>query len=136
MNPRVTVGTVGAITLLLGLGGLLQPQSVMNLIGYAVAPTTSETFVRGEVRALYGGLMVVAGVFTLLSVADPRANQGRLLMLGLLWLGACGGRVFGIFVDGNPGLFGWLSVVVELVLGGALVISSQSGEPAAASPSA
>jgi len=136
MNPRITVGTVGAITLLLGLGGLLQPQSVMNLIGYAVAPTTSETFVRGEVRALYGGLMVVAGVFTLLSVADPRANQGRLLMLGLLWLGACGGRVFGIFVDGNPGLFGWLSVVVELVLGGALVISSQSGEPAAASPSA
>jgi len=136
MNPRITVGTVGAITLLLGLGGLLQPQSVMNLIGYAVAPTTSETFVRGEVRALYGGLMVVAGVFTLLSVADPRANQGRLLMLGLLWLGACGGRIFGIFVDGNPGLFGWLSVVVELVLGGALVISSQSGGPAAASPSA
>jgi len=130
MNPRVTVATVGAITVLLGLGGVLQPQWVMGLIGYAVAPSASETFVRGEVRAVYGGLMLVAGTLTLLCVTDPRANRGRLLMLGLLWLGACGGRVFGVFADGNPGVFGWLSVVLELALGGALVLASQSGETA------
>lgn len=135
MNPRITVGTVGVITLLLGLGGFLQPQSVMNLLGLAVAPNASETFVHGEVRAVYGGLMIVAGVLTLLCVGDPRANQRRLLMLGLLWLGACGGRVFGVFADGNPGAFGWLSVVFELALGGALVFSSQSGGTEAVSPS-
>ncbi|MGH7897926.1 MAG: DUF4345 family protein [Candidatus Binatia bacterium] len=125
MNPRITVGVVGAITTLFGLGGLLRPDWVMRAIGYAVAPTASEAFLHGEIRALYGGLILVAGVFTLLSAADPRAHQGRLILLGLLWLGTCGGRVFGMIVDGSPGAFGWLSAAVELLLGGALLVSSQ-----------
>jgi uncharacterized protein DUF4345 len=128
MNPRLIVATVGAITTLFGLGGLFRPDWVMEVIGYSVAPTASEAFLHGEVRALYGGLMVVAGVYTLLSATDPRANQGRLALLGLLWIGACAGRLFGVVVDGNPGIFGWLSVAVELALGGTLLVSSQTGE--------
>jgi hypothetical protein len=125
MNARVVIGVVGAITVLLGLCGLFRPEWVMNLVGYAVASNSPATLVRGEIRAVYGGLMIAVGIFTLLAAPAPRANQGRLLLLALLWLGAAGGRLFGAFVDGSPGLFGWLFAVFELGLGGALLYSSQ-----------
>jgi hypothetical protein len=125
MNARVVIGVVGAVTLLLGLGGLLRPEWVMNFVGYAVASNAPQTLVRGEIRAVYGGLMVAAGILTLLAVPAPRANQGRLLLLAFLWLGAGAGRLFGAFIDGNPGLFGWLSVVFELGGAGALFYASQ-----------
>ncbi len=125
MNARVLIGVVGAVTVLLGLCGLFRPEWVMTLVGYAVASDAPQTLVRGEIRAVYGGLMIAAGVVTLLAAPAPRANQGRLLLLALLWLGAAGGRLFGVFVDGNPGIFGWLFVVSELGLGGALLYASQ-----------
>jgi hypothetical protein len=131
MNTRVIVAIVGVVTLLLGLGGLLRPEWVMNFVGYAVASAAPATLVRGEVRAVYGGMLVVAGAFTLLAAPDPRANQGKLMLLGLLWIGTGTGRLFGIFVDGNPGVIGWLSLVVELAGGGALLYASQIGERSA-----
>jgi hypothetical protein len=94
MNARAVVGVVGAVTLLLGLLGLFRPEWTMNFLGYAVASNAAATFVRGEVRAVYGGLMVAAAVFTLLAAPAPRANQGRLLLLATLWLGAGAGRLF------------------------------------------
>jgi len=125
MNARVIVAVVGVVTLLLGIAGLVYPEEVMRFVGYAYPNPPNLPGTRGEVRALYGGLMIAAGVLTLLAVPSPQANQGRLLLLGLLWLGAGGGRVFGVFMDGNPGLIGWLSVVAELGGGGALLFASQ-----------
>jgi Domain of unknown function (DUF4345) len=125
MNARVIIGVVGAVTVLLGLCGLFRPEWVMNFVGYAVASNAPATLVRGEIRAVYGGLMVAAGIFTLLAAPAPRANRGRLLLLALLWLGAGGGRLFGAFIDGNPGLFGWLAVTFELGFGGALLYASE-----------
>ncbi len=125
MNARVTIGVVGAVTVLLGVVGLFRPEWVLSLVGYAVASDAPATLVRGEVRAVYGGLMIAAGILTLLAAPAPRANQGRLLLVSLLFLGAGGGRLFGAFVDGNPGLFGWLFVVFELGFGGALLYASQ-----------
>ena len=131
MNARVIVGVVGVVTLLLGLGGLLRPERVMNVVGYAVASDASATLVRGEVRAVYGGLMIAAGVLTLLAAPAPRANQGKLMLLGLLWVGAGFGRLFGVFVDGNPGVFGWFSVLLELGGGTALLYAAQFAEETA-----
>ena len=128
MDTRIVVAVVGAVTLLLGLGGLLRPEWVMNFIGYAVASDAPATLVRGEIRAVYGGLMIAAGVLTLLAAPAPRANQGKLMLLGLLWIGTGCGRLFGVFVDGNPGLIGWLSVILELGGGAALLYASQAGE--------
>jgi hypothetical protein len=131
VNTRVIVAVVGVVTLLLGLGGLLRPEWVMNFVGYAVASDAPATLVRGEVRAVYGGLMVAAGVLTLLAAPAPRANQGRLMLLGLLWVGTGCGRLFGVFVDGNPGVFGWLSVALELGGGAALLYAAQFAEETA-----
>jgi len=126
MNARIVVAVVGTITLLLGLGGLFRPEWVMNFVGYAVASNAPTTLVRGEVRAVYGGMLIVGAVFTLLSAPDPREHQGRLLLLGLLWVGAGAGRLLGVFADGNPGIFGWLSLALELGGGGALIVASQA----------
>jgi uncharacterized protein DUF4345 len=128
VNTRVIVAVVGVVTLLLGLGGLFRPEWVMNFVGYAVASNAPATLVRGEVRAVYGGLMVAAGVLTLLAAPAPRANQGKLMLLGLLWVGTGCGRLFGVFADGNPGVFGWLSVLLELGGGTALLYAAQFAE--------
>src|SRR5262249_27726346 len=125
MNPRITTGVVGTLILICGLAGLIAPEQVMtHVLGFSVDPSHSQNAVHVEVRATYGGLFVVMGVYALLSVADPVANRGRLMFIGLLWLGACAGRLVGVYVDGDPGLPGWLGVAFELVMGGALVIAS------------
>lgn len=126
MNARIVVAVVGVITLLMGICGLFRPEWVMNFVGYDVASNASKTLVHGEVRAVYGGMLIVAAVFTMLSAPDPREHQGRLLLLGLLWIGAGAGRLFGVFADGNPGLFGWLSLALELGGGAALILASQT----------
>ena len=134
MNARVIVGVVGTVTLLLGLCGLFRPEWVMRFVGYGVASDAPATLVHGEIRAVYGGLLVVVGILTLLAAPAPRANQGRLLLLALLWLGIGAGRLFGVFVDGNPGLFGWFFLALELGGGGALLYGSQSSAESEAPP--
>jgi hypothetical protein len=134
MNPRITTIIIGSIILLLGLAGLLYPGRVMGLLGFIPANASSSAAVFGEVRATYGGIFVVMGVFTLLAASDPAAQRARLLFIGLLWLGACAGRLLSMSVDGNPGLPGWLAAVFELIVGGALMITVFT-KPASASSS-
>lgn len=117
---------------LLGVGALLYPGLVMEkVLGFAVDPRASANFVRGEVRAAYGGIFTVAGIYTVLAAMDPYAQRGRILFVGMLWLGACTGRLFGVAADGSPGLFGWLSAAFELAGGIALVVAAQTAEPPA-----
>ena len=73
---------------------------------------------------MYGGLFVVMGVYTLLAAVDPVANRARLLFIGLMWLGACFGRLVGVSINGDPGLRGWAAVVFEVLMGGALVAAA------------
>jgi uncharacterized protein DUF4345 len=129
MNPKVLAGVIGVVTLVLGLIGLFYPEQTMHLVGYGYTNPENRPGTLGEVRAVYGGLMVVLGAFTLLAAPDPSRHQGWLLLIGLLWIGTASGRVVGLFFDGNPGIVGWLSVVTELIAGGALLLASQARDP-------
>ena len=133
MNPRVVAILAGVITTALGLAGLLYPDRVMGILGFAILNSANTAAVMGEVRATYGGLFVVLGVYTLLTAMDPAAQRSRLTFIGLLWLGACAGRLLGVNLNGNPGLPGWAAVVLELLVGGALVAASLIARPAEAS---
>jgi hypothetical protein len=128
MNSRVITGVIGAVTLLFGIGGLVAPGWVMRHLGIAVAPSFPVNFVRGEVRAVYGGLFLVMGALTALAAFNPRAHRGRIFMIGLLWLGLAGGRLFGILADGSPGLIGWLSLIFEAVVGVLLLLGAQMAD--------
>lgn len=125
MSARGIALVAGTIITLMGLAGLLYPERVMGLLGFTTLSATHAAAVLGEVRATYGGLFVVMGVAVLLAAADPLAHRGRLLAVGLLWLGACGGRLLGVALDGNPGLFGWVAVLFEAGMGGTLVVAAQ-----------
>ena len=129
MNPRWVAIVTGIITTALGLAGLLYPDRVMGILGFAILNSANTAAVMGEVRATYGGLFVVLGVYTLLSAVDPAAQRSRLMFIGLLWLGACAGRLLGVNINGNPGLPGWVAVALELLVGGALVTASLTVRP-------
>jgi hypothetical protein len=133
MNPRIVTLAIGVVTTVLGIGGLISPALVMErVVGFAVDPSFSENFVRGEVRAVYGGMFTVLGVSTLLAGMDVYNHRARVLLIGFLWLGLCGGRLLGAVVEGSPGLLGWLSVAFELAIGGLLVASAMLSRPVAA----
>jgi hypothetical protein len=132
MNPRIVTLVIGIVSTVLGIGGLISPTLVMErVVGFAVDPAFSENFVRGEVRAVYGGMFTVVGVATLLAAMNVAQHRARILLIGCLWLGLCGGRLLGVVVEGSPGLLGWLSVAFELIIGGALVASATMARPVA-----
>lgn len=133
MKPRIATGVVGVVTVLLGLAGLTQPLRVLAFTGFMVENASRSAGAFGEVRATYGGVFLVLGVYTLLATVNPVAHRSRLVLLGLVWVGACAGRLFGVSVDGSPGLFGWLSAGFELVMGGTLLLAAL-GASAAVEP--
>jgi hypothetical protein len=96
-----------------------------RVLGFAIDPTASANLVLGEVRATYGGVFTVMGIYTVLAAMDPATNRSRILMIGLLWIGACLGRLYGVVMDGSPGWWGWVSAAFEAVMGGLLVAVSQ-----------
>ena len=68
-----------AITVGLGLLGLLAPGKAMRLVGIEA----NRPHGRLDVRATYGGLFLALGAFPLIS-GEPMAFQ----MLGVAWIGA------------------------------------------------
>ena len=123
MSSRTIVAAVGAFLVVMGLGALYNPGFIIWWIGLSIANSTASAFPLGEVRAVYGGLFGVIGIFTMISAIDPAANRGRLVALGCCWLGLGGGRLLGAMMDGDPGLWGWAFIVLELGAG-ALVVTT------------
>jgi hypothetical protein len=134
MNTRVSVSIAGTVILLLGLAGLLYPTRIMSLLGFTVLEPAQAAAALGEIRATYGGLFVVMGIYTMLTAINPPAHRGRMLFIALLWLGACAGRLVGVWLNGSPGLFGWVAVAFELGIGGALLVAALLVGPAAPPP--
>lgn len=130
MNPRLCTAAAGIVILLFGLAGLLAPQRVMGVLGFVTLNASAAAATLGEVRAVYGGLFTVMGAYALFAALNPGVRRESILLLALLWLGAAAGRIFGVSVDGNPGLFGWLALAVEVAIGGALVAAATSARAA------
>jgi hypothetical protein len=126
MNPGGVTIAVGLLTLVLGCIGLVDPRMVMGFVGLSAA-ASYEAAVLGETRALYGGLFIVLGIYTFLSGLHPAVHRGRLVFIGLLWLGMSAARLFSVSVDGSPGLKGWGSMVMELLIGATLLFAAWAG---------
>ena len=138
MTARTATAAVGLLTLAFGLLGLFYPERVMGFVGFMPVSPAQVAGALGETRAQYGGAFVVLGGATLWAAGDPRTHRGTLLLIGLFWLAHLAGRTLGASVDGNPGLFGWLSAVLEAVAGSVLAAAPYVGADSetAASPPA
>ncbi len=123
MNAKLWLALVGIVTVVLGLIGLMYPLRVMEIASFAPRIPTEPAAALSETRAIYGGLFVVIGAFTLWAATAPREHRSVLNLIGCIWLGVFAGRMIGISIDGNPGLFGWLGGVLEVV-GGSLVLAA------------
>lgn len=121
MNARIFVALVGVVTVLLGLLGLVYPERAMGVLGLAVASEAARSAVLGEIRATYGGLFLVLGLWTLYALWQTNHSRLLLSLLGSAWLGIAAGRGLGAWVEGNPGMLSWAFFTFELLCGGALL---------------
>ena len=116
MNGRVVTAAIGVLTVAFGLAGLTFPLHVMDWVGFSPLMTKPNAGTV-EARAVYGGLFLVLGVFTLWAATSPRGHRSELLLIACLWLGLFGGRMVGVSIDGSPGLLNTLGALFELVVG-------------------
>jgi hypothetical protein len=126
MNGRVVTAIIGIITLLFGIVGLVYPDRVLFWVGLDLLSTNRQAGLV-EARAIYGGLFLVLGVFTLWASMSPRAHRGELLLIAFLWLGAFAGRMVGVSIEGSPGLLNTLVAIFELIVGGLLLAAPYLG---------
>ncbi len=123
MNSRAITIVIGVIILLLGLVALIYPERIMGPIGLAAASDSAKAAALGEMRATYGGLFAVMGLFTIFAGVRPATHRLLILFVSLMWLGAAGGRLLGVQVNGTPGLWGWGFFSFEVVVGAALLVA-------------
>jgi len=117
VNPKILTALIGVITVAFGFAGLARPDLVMGFSQLAPLKPSEPIGALGEVRAVYGGMVVGVGLSTLWASLDPVGRRPSLMLLGVLWLCVFAGRMWGVVVDGNPGLMGWLNAALELVAG-------------------
>ncbi len=142
MNARVLVGIVGVATVALALVGLVAPASILPFTGLTPSLPTDPAGALGEVRAIYGGMLLALGAFTLFGATNPWRHRLVLNLVGTVWLCVFGGRMLGIAIDGSPGLVGWGNAVLELLAAVALLAAPAVGSapseplpvPSAAAP--
>jgi len=124
MNTRAVATVVGILTAAFGLAGLVYPRQVMDFLDFSVVSPANPAGVLGEVRATYGGMFSVIGLFTVFAGLQPGERRLLLLFVGALWLGACAGRLLGVYADGSPGAWGWSAAILEFVIGAALLAAA------------
>jgi DMSO reductase anchor subunit len=142
VNARVGALWVGIVTAIFGVLGLAYPDRVMGMLGLAAGSEVSRSAVLGEIRAVYGGLFLVLGLWNIYAAWKAAEAKLLLALLGSVWLGLASGRLLGASVEGNPGVASWAFFVVELLCGLVLLLAAflpareetwpESGSPAEA----
>lgn len=94
-----------------GVEALVDPQAVMNNVGIVLDNASAES----SMRAVYGGMHLVFGLFCVLGIV--KYTQHALLLVALYTLGFTIGRLSAIFVGGTPNVFVMTWMITEIVCG-------------------
>lgn len=104
---------VGAIFAAVGFMALYSPVDVVSPVG--LQPTSVGA--RNEVRAAFGGVYLLFGVYFLWAAFRAGLRRGALLAACLFLGGLFGGRVLSLFIDGvTVNIWIWAFGVLEAVL--------------------
>ncbi len=115
------------VTLLFGVISLVNPFFMARVLGL----TFTEPRGVSELRATYGALFTVMGAVMLWALLTRHRSAGWLRFAGLLWLGAAGGRLVSMVVDGVPTLYNFLVLALELLIGLGALSGSFAGRKVA-----
>lgn len=110
-----------AITLILGVVGLLRPTAMSAITGLYATPAAPHGM--AALRATFGGLFMTLGVISALGVLRRPASASWLRLVSLLWFGSAAGRIASITLDRSLAAGNVILLLLELGLGGALLIA-------------
>lgn len=117
---HILVYLVAAFFAGMGLVALLQPERVLAFFGTRHLTRDG----RNEVRAVYGGFGIAIAALLLCTFwLLPAERCGILLTVTVALLGMAAGRLVSMAIDGAPGRWVWVFLLVELVLAGMLLLA-------------
>ena len=104
---------VGALAfLMVGIGHLVVPLAMVAPMNIHLGGVNAFN----EIRANYGGMHSVMGIFFLYGALVTKWREAALVTLAIFTTGLVLGRLVSIAIDGVPGTFIWMLFAGELVL--------------------
>jgi uncharacterized protein DUF4345 len=98
--------------LMVGIGHLVVPLTMVEPMNIQLRGINAFN----EIRANYGGMHSLMGIFFLLGAFVTKLREAALITLAIFTSGLVLGRMVSIAVDGVPGTFIWLLLVGELII--------------------
>ena len=98
--------------LMVGIGHLVIPLTMLAPMNIQLGGVNGFN----EIRANYGGMHSLMGVFFLSGALVTKLRETALMTLAIFTTGLVLGRMVSIAIDGLPGTFIWLLLAGELVL--------------------
>lgn len=114
--PMIVPTIAAAVSLLLGLFGLLFPRRAAGLVGIALDPARPESI--SEIRATYGGVFTGASLAALMT-----GHPYGFFVLGLGWGFAFLARLVSTLVDRVPLRANLMGLALEFVIAISLITS-------------
>ena len=97
--------------LIVGIGHLVVPLTMVEPMNIQLQGINAFN----EIRANYGGMHSLMGIFFLAGVFVAKLREAALVTLAIFTSGLVLGRMASIAIDGVPGAFIWLMLVGELI---------------------
>ena len=108
---QVFLGLMGLAFCKVGIEALMDPETVLTQVGI----TLDNPSALSSMRALYGGMHLVFGLFCIWGIF--KNPESPLLLVLLYTIGFTVGRVSGIIVDGVPNEFVITWLITEIISG-------------------
>jgi len=110
-TTQVFLALMGLAFCKTGIGSLIDPQTVMDNVGIVLNNSSAES----SMRAVYGGMHLVFGLFCLYGIFTNTTTA--LTLVALYTIGFTIGRVSGILINGMPNQFVMTWLITEVVCG-------------------
>lgn len=124
--PALTVLLIAAAFAAMGLAALARPESIVAYCGTRELTRDG----RNEVRAVYGGFGLAIAALLCAAQYHAPLRAGALLTVAVALLGMAAGRLLSALIDGAPGRWPRIFMVVELAGGCALLGAMDHGAAA------
>ena len=109
MKEKIFLVLVGLIFIGLGTYSLVQPVDAVSIFEITLIEVSSIN----EVRANYGGMHLLLGLFFLYGAVAMRFQDAAILVVALFTGGLVLGRLVSLVLDGSPNEAVWALLIVE-----------------------